>query len=234
MNICSSKLNDDIQSLAVSLGADACGFANLRNVEEWITDQYGSEWADYSSAVSVSVDMPKDVVLDLLDGPTHAYLRYYDSVNARIDDICFRIANHLDHLGYRAYPIPASQMMSETKLAAAFSHRLAAREAGIGWIGKSCSILRPGRGPMHRLGTVLTNAQFVFGKPMPEQCGECHACADICPAHALKAVPFSSSSDRDDRFDAFACQAYLQQTRKTFGKQICGLCLAACPHGKNR
>ena len=227
-------LQTQIKETALEMGADLCGFADLEPLSGWIEENYGQSWNGYLSAVTLSVNMPRDIVHQLLDGPTLTYDRYYETVNLRIDSICLRISSLLEKAGFLAFPVPASQRMGATKLSSIFSHRLAAHQGGLGWIGKNCSLIRPDRGPLHRLGTVLTDAPFQYGAPMNSQCGSCRACMEICPAQALKGVRFEDAQELEARFDAPRCQKHFTETRKSFGKEICGLCIAVCPYGKRK
>lgn len=225
-------LKEELRRLAEELGADLFGVADLTPVWAKIEEEYGSVFAGLKRAVSASVFFPRLVVNELADGPTHTYLRYYDTINARLDDIALRLSNYLQKKGYRAFPIPASQRVSESKLAGIFSHRLAAELAGLGWIGKNCSLINPDVGPRLRLVTVLTDAELPGDKPVENRCGECSMCREACPPGAIKGMMFSREDPLEVRFDAQACHDYLMKVRHSFGKRICGRCLAACPFGK--
>ena len=111
---------------------------------------------------------------------------------------------------------------------------MAARQAGLGWIGKNCLLITPDNGPRVRWTTVLTDAPLnVTGTPMKDQCGSCTACVDICPVQAFTGEPFREDEDRDSRFDVKKCDKYFQVMRKTQNKAVCGLCMYVCPYGKN-
>jgi len=215
-----------------TLGADLFGVADLTLAKDVLLEEYGHAWEDYPRAVSLGVYFPRQVVNELLVGPTHTYLRYYDVLNARLDDMSMRLANFLEEQGYPSFPIPASQRVGEDKLASIFSHRLAARLAGLGWVGRSGCLINLQVGPRFRLVTVLTKAPLLPGKPLEIGCPEhCTSCRDHCPAHAIKGVRFTPGQPLEDRLDAPACAEWLAQTRHSFGKQVCGICLAACPIG---
>jgi len=125
----------------------------------------------------------------LLEGPTHTYLHYYRVVNARLDDLGLRISSYLQVRGFRTFPIPSSQRVSRDRLAGIFPHRLAAQLAGLGWIGKSGSLITREFGPRIRLVTVLTDAPLCPNQPVDsaaKNCGECQLCIKSCPAQASK------------------------------------------------
>jgi len=227
-----SGLKETLRQSAENWGADLFGVADLRPVAGEIAAEYGTAWQGLDRAISVAVFFPREVVNELNEGPTHTYLRYYDALNARLDDIAFRLANLLQKKGHRSFPIPASQRVSDSRLAAIFSHRLAAHLAGHGWIGKNCALINPLVGPRLRLVTVLTDAPLPGDQAMAGRCGECRQCQEACPPQAIQGVNFQMGQGLTERLDAPACDQYLTRVRHSFGKRICGRCLAACPWGK--
>lgn len=226
------KLKTELQLNAENWGADLFGVADLTPVAAEIASEYGDFFQGMTRAISVAVFFPREVVNELIAGPTHTYLRYYDTINTRLDDIALRLANTLQKKGYRSFPIPASQRVSDSKLAGIFSHRLAAHLAGHGWIGKNCALINQQVGPRLRLVTVLTNAPLPGDQAVANRCGECRQCADACPPQAIKGVNFNMGQPLAERFDGPGCNDYLTKVRHSFGKRICGRCLAACPWGK--
>ena len=225
-------LNVEIEAILEKKGADHFGFADLEPHQAELRDYYGADWDAYPRAISFAVNFPAAVVEQLLDAPTHTYLYYYDVLNHRINDIALSLCTFLAAKNYRAFPIPASQRQNADKLSGIFSHRIAARLAGLGWIGKSGSLIHPEVGPRLRLGTVLTDAPLQTGHPLANGCGRCKVCRDVCPAGAIKGVLYHEGQPLEDRLDVFACDRYLQDQRLSFGKRICGLCIEACPDGK--
>ncbi|MCL1817169.1 MAG: hypothetical protein FWG43_06185, partial [Clostridiales bacterium] len=149
---------EDLREYLFAQGAHKVGYADLSLRKEWCEKEYGEEWLDYTSAISVAINFPRAVLNEVALGPTLTYVRYYDTVNTELDRISLYCAEWLDTRGYKAYPIPASQMVGENHLRGIFSHRAAARMAGVGWVGKCCSIITPDRGPRQRFCTIMTNA----------------------------------------------------------------------------
>jgi epoxyqueuosine reductase len=226
-------LKEELEQLIFQWGGDLFGVASLDDVAEGIAQEYGDTYQGLNRAISVAVFFPKVVLNELAEGPTHTYLYYYDVINARLNDIALRISNLLQKKGFRTFPIPASQRVNESKLAGIFSHRLAASRAGLGWIGKSCCLVNPQVGPRLRLVTVLTNAPLEKDQPLEDgRCGSCTACQDACPPQAIKGHEFHLGEPLSLRLDAQACHDYLAKVRHSFGKRVCGRCLAACPWGK--
>lgn len=228
-----AQLKEQLRELALRWGANLFGVADLRPARDYIEDIYGDELLHLDKAVVMAVFYPVGVVNQLEEGPTHTYLHYYKVLNTRLDDLALIISNFLQAEGYEAFPVPASQRVTEDKLAGIFSHRLAGSLAGLGWIGKNCALINPKVGPRLRLVTVLTDAPLPPDKPIEAKCGTCTACVEACPAQALKGVAFRAEGPLEERFVAEECDRYLTKVRAAFGKRVCGRCLAACPWGKN-
>lgn len=225
-------LGEELRAYLASWGAHKVGFADLTPHRSWLELEYGEAWLDYPRAISVAVNFPRQVLDEVADGPTLTYVRYYDVVNASLDNITIYCADWLDSRGYRAFPVPASQKVGETHLRGIFTHRAAARLAGLGWIGKSCALITPDRGPRQRFCTIMTDAPLPTATPMEPRCGSCTKCVEICPVQALHGVNWQEGQPLSERLDVQACNDLLTSIRKTFGKSCCGRCLAVCPHGK--
>lgn len=233
----SGDVGNEVRNLALSLGADYAGIADLLPARDVIAAQGGERVALYPRAVVMGMGLPDSLVDQVPEGTREALILYrhnYDVVNAALDQIALRVANLLQHEGYGALPVPASKRTSDEKIAGIFSHKLAAHRAGFGWIGKSCLLVTPDHGPRVRWVTVLTDAPLEpTGSPMAPRCGDCTACVDICPVHAFTGRMFSPDEPREARFEAAACDRYFNEQEKKQGVAgVCGLCLAVCPHGR--
>jgi epoxyqueuosine reductase len=89
-------------------------------------------------------------------------------------------------------------------------------------------------------GAVLVgfaDAELPIGQPVDiSRCGDCSACVDACPGHAISGVNWMAGISRNSIYDAFACV----KTAREFGKIrkgvhdiICGICTVACPWTQN-
>jgi epoxyqueuosine reductase QueG len=224
-------LREELERKAREWGASLFGVADLSSAKAYIEEVFGDELLHLDRAVVMAVPYPAAVVNQLQAGPTHTYLHYYKIINSRLDDLALRIALLLQDEGYEAFPVPASQRVTEDKLAGIFSHRLAASLAGLGWIGKNSALINPTYGPRLRLVTVLTDAPLPADKPIKERCGRCTACVEACPASAITGKAFHPADPLEERLHAGECDKYLSKVRVSFGKRVCGRCLAACPWG---
>ena len=99
-------LKTELRLSAENWGADLFGVADLTPVAAEIENEYGDFFQGMSRAISAAVFFPREVVNELMAGPTHTYLRYYDTINTRLDDIALRLANTLQKKGYRSLSHP--------------------------------------------------------------------------------------------------------------------------------
>jgi epoxyqueuosine reductase len=234
-------LYSKIQSIANNFSASFLGVADLEplHVKQAVLEQGGDMLKPYTRAVVVGVAM-YDSIVDLLPrvredrAVTVSYRHHtYEVLNRRLDLIASVIASQLQGTGWKAMPMAASERYDDERICAIFSHKLAARQAGLGWIGKSCMLITPERGPRVRWVTVLTDAPLApTGGPMEQRCGECMECVDICPVHAYTGRNFVEGEPRKARFDAKKCEQYISAGDGGKPEKACGLCVYACPYGR--
>ena len=233
------ELEDRIRE-AVGRECDYLGFADLTSAREAVRWQCGLDVNDYPRAVSIGIALIDDIV-DLLPqreerwAATMYKTHSYEVINSRLDQLSSRVASEIQRAGHRALPIPASTRISDERICGPFSHKMAAHLAGLGWIGKSCLLITPDRGPRVRWTSVITNAPLrPIGKTMEQRCGSCTKCVDACPISAFTGRNFVESEPREARFDAAKCDMYYDEMETQGRVQVCGMCLYACPHGKNK
>ena len=122
------------------------------------------------------------------------------------------------------------------------SERLAARQAGLGWLAKNTCLINEDIGSWLFLGVVLTSLEFTPSLPRengataasvapPDLCGHCTLCIDACPTGAL-VEPYV--------LDASRCISYLTielrdaipgEFRAAMGRHVfgCDICQDVCP-----
>jgi epoxyqueuosine reductase QueG len=228
-------LQEELENLARYLRCDLFGISDLEIAHDFIETQGGQSVAIFPRAITIGIRLLDAVVDELCqhEDPSvlFTYRGLYDSVNANLDRTVLLVAKKIQDIGYKAYPIPASQTSNPTKLQGVFSHKLAAHLSGLGWIGKSCLLITRDHGPRVRLATVLTDAPLKPGAPLASRCGDCKKCVDICPAKAFTGIPFKPSEPRDTRFKAHLCKEYTDRRAQILGEGLCGLCVYVCPYG---
>ncbi len=233
-----TELYDQLAENARRDGIDYFGATRLAEVQEFIRWQGGDAAASFPSAISIGIALPNAVV-DLLprtdDRASRVSYRHsaYDVINARLDLSASKVASTLQKAGHSAFPIPSSERVDDDRICASFSHKVAARLCGFGWIGKSCLLVTPDHGPRVRWVTVLTDAPFEpTGKPVEERCGDCKECVDICPVRAFSGRAFKVEEAREVRYDAAKCDRYFRSMETNGKLKVCGLCLYVCPYGR--
>ena len=233
-----SVLDATVAELAARLGADLYGVADLARVHGAL-ELWGGDMVAYPRSISVGVRLPNAIV-DELPRNNHAAARNYAlhayaAINQRLDAIVSQLGSLLQREGQRAFPIASADVTFADRLYGTFSHKMGARLAGLGWIGKSCLLVTPEFGPRVRWATVLTDAPLTpTGSPLADGCGDCQQCVDICPPHAFTGRPFAEDEPRELRYDAHACERHLEARKGEVGDGVCGLCLYVCPYGRGR
>jgi epoxyqueuosine reductase len=233
-------LDYDLERLARDLGADFYGVADLTTVRDEVLRQGGEEPASYPRAISIGIRLFDEIVdgLPRREEDRAVSINYlhhcYDVVNERLDRMASRLASVLQGKGHRVLPLPSSERFDSERICAQFSHKLAARTAGLGWIGRSCLLITPEAGPRARWNSILTDAPLrPTGTPVDEQCGECLECVRACPRQAFTGRAFLPDEPREARYDAAKCERYFKDLKEEYGtRTACGLCIYACPHGR--
>jgi epoxyqueuosine reductase len=228
-----------IHSIADRFGTDYLGIADMTPIMEAAVAQGGEMLRPYPRCVVAGVAM-FDSIVDMLPraredcAVSMSYLHHsYEVLNRRLDLIASTIAGEIQAWGYSAFPMAASKRVDDERICAIFSHKMGARQAGLGWIGKSCMLITPDRGPRVRWVTVLTDAPLMpTGKPMEQQCGDCTECVKACPVQAYTGRNYAAGEPREMRFDARKCQEFLAIKGAGMPEKACGMCVYACPYGK--
>ena len=157
----------------------------------------------------------------------------YDVINDRLDLFASKVASVLQMAGHASFPVPAAERVDDERICASFSHKVAARLCGFGWIGKSCLLVTPDHGPRVRWVTILTDAPLEpTGTPLDERCGDCGECVDICPVKGFTGRPFKVEEPREARFDARKCELHFKALEARGQPRVWGLCLYVCPFGR--
>jgi epoxyqueuosine reductase QueG len=233
------QIGERLRQLADAEGVDLFGIADLAPARTAMLRFGQLDSEEYPYAISLGLRIP-DAIVDQL--PERRQRRVsvsyrahgYELLNTRLDIATSKMASLLQREGFRALPIPSSRRADSATLSASFSNKMAAHLAGLGWIGKSCLLVTPQFGPRVRWATVLTSAPVQpTGSMLEQRCGSCHECVDICPPHAIKGRNFVLGEDRERRYDAHACERYLNEMEKA-DDAVCGMCLYICPHGRAR
>lgn len=177
-------------------------------------------------AISLGYRLSDAVLSTIEEGPSLIYKHHYKTVNWILDQTAEQVANLLQSAGYGSLAIPASQVVDWKDERGHFSHRVVARECGLGWIGKSGLLVHPQYGARVRYATILTDFPLsdyvdMFCKETGQmECGSCNECIDACPAGAIS----------EAGYERHKCVAKLKQFAgiRGIGVSVCGVCVKVC------
>lgn len=220
-------LNTRIHQLLKTMGADLVGFGDVTGL--------ASE--GYRTAVVAAIALPLDIIEEIPMGPTQAYADTYTSYNARLDDMSNAVAALLAQEGHRSLSLCRENApWNPETMASPFPYKTAATRSGLGWIGKCALLVTPEYGSAVRLTVALTDAPLAVAQPITQsRCGDCTACMDACPGHAVQGMLWEAGIPRHQLVDIPACaKAAGDRAEKMLGRRatICGRCFAACPYTK--
>jgi epoxyqueuosine reductase QueG len=227
-----------IRELGEIYGIDYIGVAGIEGYHKEIAEIGGAIPESYPRAISIGIALPSAIVDRLGVSATYEdvftyHEHAYKVINNRLDLFASVVASLIQRAGHKVMPIPAAERIDSDRVCASLSHKITARLAGFGWIGKSCLLITPQHGPRVRWTTVLTDAPLEENRDiMDVRCGCCMKCVEACPAQTFTGRNYAEGEPREARFDVFKCEAYLCGRRETLGLAVCGLCLSACPYGQ--
>ncbi|MGQ9705859.1 MAG: hypothetical protein ACUVWP_02500 [bacterium] len=215
---------DYLERFANENGATLFGVADLQNIQEE-NKPLPPIFDNLTRVISIAIRLSSEVLLTIIDSPTKLYTHHYKQVNYLLDNIALKITGIIQYWGYKALPIPASQITDWNRISSEVSHRKIAHLAGLGFIGRNHLLVTDKYGAQVRLVSVATNCPLPPNAPAIGDCSQCFACIEICPAKAINRDPLEFNLDR--------CKEMLKIfAKKGIGQYICGICVKACK-GKN-
>lgn len=221
------KIEEQIKEILTSNGVCDVGFAKIQD---------GPSGLEY--AISIVLPLSDAIIDEIGESTTYSYFHHYRTVNAYIDRLLLQTGLFLQSKGYKYMPIGASQSIptqGKRTHKGRYSHKKVAVLAGMGTIGKSTLFLHRKYGPRVRLGTLFTDCPLPVSDNLPYSiCKNCDLCVKSCPAGAIKGVEWKEGIQRDEMFDADACNRYMREHFMKIGRgSVCGICIKNCPAVKN-
>ncbi|MDP4132434.1 MAG: epoxyqueuosine reductase [Bacillota bacterium] len=212
--------NNIIKPFILDSGASFCG----------VSYQEDTPFEGLNYAITFGIKL-SDAIIDQIDekAPTKTYFHHYRAVNTLLDSIALQTIIKIQKSGYNAANIPASQSISEYK--GLFSHKKAAVDSGLGWIGKNALFISYEFGPCVRLCTVFTDMELPVSKhDYKDECGDCLICSKMCPSEAISGQAWHKEINFLEFFDAQKCSEYMKNNFKDIGRgAVCGICMRYCP-----
>ena len=137
-----------------------------------------------------------------------------------LEKAALEVQDYLERKGYPGLIIHPEDEFDPVNRFGLVSLKVLAKEAGLGWQGRSLLIISPQYGPIYRLIAVATNLPLDPGHRMAGRCGKCTLCIKKCPAGALTLQYFDDRPvRREDVLDITKCK----------GDDGCLVCLEVCP-----
>lgn len=214
----------ELKDFLISQGVSDVGFSCIDN----------SDTGELKYAVSLVVRL-SDAIIDEIDGaPTPTYFNHYRSVNAFIDRMLLETGLFLQRKGYNYITVAASQSMPGTPFNGRYSHKEAARKAGLGGIGKNSLFIHKKYGTRVRLGTIFTDCPLEGEGEFTEKlCTDCDRCVKTCPSGAIIGKPYEIGIEREEIFSPAVCSEYMKKQFQHIGRgAVCGICIKVCPYTK--
>lgn len=206
---------ENIKSFICDLGVDIVGIADL------------------SKLVNMPVGLKIDLK-DLFDKYLYAIVigaQYGkvskgasgDETGLYLEKIAYDVMEYLEKKNKRYLVIhPEDEYNPENRMGL-LSLKILAKEAGIGWQGRSLLVVSPEYGPIHRLIAILTDLHLDPSRPLKNQCNNCTICIDKCPKGSLTLCQFDDHpNSRRDVLNIKSC----------LGDNGCMVCILTCPYLK--
>ena len=209
------NVKEEIKNFLLGFGVKIVGFGE---VPEGISVLEIEE--KFPRVIVFAYPLSKSVLETIKDRPTLIYKQHYKTVNWLLDQTAYRLVHFIEEKGNRAIAIPASQTIDWENQKGHISHKLLAKEAGLGFIGRSGLLIHPKLGAQVRYSSILTNSDFTPDERIENDCGACKKCIDVCPARAIT----------EDGVDLPLCIEKLKEFSKIrgIGQYICGVCVKVC------
>lgn len=107
-----------------------------------------------------------------------------------------------------------------------------ARQAGLGWIGKNTCLIHPKKGSLFFIGAILSTVAVENQvAELPDFCGTCTRCLEICPTQAFEAPRQLNAAKCISYWTIEAKTAPPPELAAKFGDWFfgCDLCQSVCP-----
>ncbi|MBD3185029.1 hypothetical protein GF312_22285 [Candidatus Poribacteria bacterium] len=214
---------NNIKEIAMREGMPLFGVADMTGLESEFRISPEAVYEGLKYGISIGYHLSDRIIEGIDNKPTQMYLFHYKRVNVLLDEVALKVVGYIQNQSYDALPIHASQISDWSgTMVGHVSHKMIARYAGLGWIGRNILLVNPKYGSRVRYVSVLTDMPLKVDGEVEDNCRSCMRCVAVCPGGAIKEKP--------ENFDLEACYNQLDYFKKkeNLGQHICGVCLKAC------
>ncbi len=172
----------NIKTFIYNLGIDIVGIAELSelgNIPVGLNIDLTELFKKYPFAIVIGAQYGK-ISKNASGDETALYL----------EKIAYDVMGYLEKKKYQYLVIHPEDEYDPDNRMGLLSLKILAKQAGIGWQGKSLLIVSPDYGPIHRLIAILTNMNLIPDKSIKNSCKGCTICIDNCPKKSLTACKF--------------------------------------------
>ena len=199
---------DNLQRISSLLGIHKSGVSAVHPLEtdhlsEWLSRGYQGQMSymernqekrlnpdkllvGAQSVISVFVNYHQAETYPQLDGSISKYARGTD-YHVVLKDLLHDLARQLHP--EQSAGLSRKQLAQVYRVfvdSAPVMEKQWAIEAGIGWQGKHSNIITREFGSWGFLGEIITTQAFdIYSETLPDYCGSCTACIDVCPTQAI-------------------------------------------------
>ncbi len=145
---------------------------------------------------------------------------YHEVIRGRLKDLQKSLAAEAGEFEFRTF-VDTGRLVD----------RAAAVRAGLGWYGKNTNLLNTRFGSWLFLAELVTTLELDPDTPTKQNCGQCHACLDVCPTGAIVA-PYVVDNNRCISFLTIELRGPIpRELRPKMGGWIfgCDICQDVCP-----
>ncbi len=143
-----------------------------------------------------------------------------DETALYLEKIAYDVMGYLEKRKHQYLVIHPEDEYDPDNRMGLLSLKVLAKQAGLGWQGRSLLIISPDYGPIHRLIGILTNMPLIPDTPIQNQCEDCRICIDKCVKRSLTYCQFDDHPEtRDQILDIQTC----------LGDEGCMICIKKCP-----
>jgi ferredoxin len=187
-----ATLKEEVVSVARGMGIHKVGFTSKERLQDAPpSGDLGYILPSARSAISLAVALDKPAIRAFLSKEDQmAHVNDHKQSYAKLNQAARALQGLLRDRGYEAatpYPnFDYRKGLPFMTVAPPLSHRYVAVASGIGWLGRSGSVITPEYGATVSLSSVVTSAEL---EPDPlavgDICQDCRLCVATCPSHFL-------------------------------------------------
>ena len=216
--------NEFIEEILAGTDIALIGFADLSEID--VSSRHGFPYG-------ICIATALRVFPSTTSEPSREYYEEYRRVSRVLRKTSIFLADKIMERGFMAHSMASEKQNEDFRTSLPF--KTLATRAGLGWIGKSATLITKEYGNAIRLNGVLTDMPLMTTTPINSSlCGMCDECVKHCPGKAITGNMWNLHADREDLLHARDCKRTVVERGRRFDvtEGSCGICIAVCPWTK--